>query len=225
MSAVILRRPVKAFLVATGAGAILAMGPVAASVAWASPLPAVPDPCSALSPITSLLPITLPVDCSTVTGALGGVGGSGGGLPDPTGVVSTVTGALGGVGGSGGGVPGLSSLTSLLGGVPGISSLTGGLSAIPGISSLTGALGGLPLGTLNAANSPSGSDPAATLAADPASSSDPSGSVIPAASAGSTLPFTGEPTWIPIVGMIAAALAGLAGLVALGLRLAARRFV
>jgi len=56
---------------------------------------------------------------------------------------------------------------------------------------------------------------ASTPVAQASGSSDPSGA---------TLPFTGEPSWIPLVGESALGLGGLTGLMALGLRIARRRF-
>jgi len=219
-------RSVKRIAIAAGAGAALAAGPVAASVAWAAPAP---DPCSVVSQVTSLLPLNLPAGCSSITGALGGVTGSGGSLPDPTGIVSTVTGALGSV-------PGASSITGALGSVPGGSSLTGGLANIPGLSALSSQLGSAGLGDLlsalpvtGSAASGAASTPDGTVSAsvDPAGASTTTpvatASVTPDP-AGATLPFTGEPSWIPFVGALALGLGGLTGLAVLALRLLARRY-
>ena len=224
MASRIVPRSVKGALLATGAGIALAAAPLAVSGAWAS---STPDPCSAVSQLTSVLPVALPANCSSVTGALGSVPGAstvtgalGGGIssvPNPTGALSTVTGALGSV--------------------PGASTVTGALGNLPGASTLNSALSGLPItasGTVDTSADPAGTGFAGTDAAGsaPASGSGTASVTTPAgdgsvglATSGDSLPFTGEPTWIPVVGGVAFGLAGLAGLLMFGRRLVARRSI
>jgi len=273
MASRIVPRSVKGVLLATGAGIALAAAPLAVSGAWAS---STPDPCSAVSQLTSVLPVALPANCSSVTGALGSITGALGGgsssVPNPTGALSTVTGALGGgsaslpnptgalstVTGALGSVPGASTVTGALGGgsssvpnptgalstvtgalgsVPGASTVTGALGNLPGASTLNSALSGLPItasGTVDTSADPAGTGFAGTDAAGsaPASGSGTASVTTPAgdgsvglATSGDSLPFTGEPTWIPVVGGVAFGLAGLAGLLMFGRRLVARRSI
>ena len=218
MASRIVPRSVKGVLLATGAGIALAAAPLAVSGAWAS---STPDPCSAVSQLTSVLPVALPANCSSVTGALGSITGALGGgsssVPNPTGALSTVTGALGSV--------------------PGASTVTGALGNLPGASTLNSALSGLPItasGTVDTSADPAGTGFAGTDAAGsaPASGSGTASVTTPAgdgsvglATSGDSLPFTGEPTWIPVVGGVAFGLAGLAGLLMFGRRLVARRSI
>jgi hypothetical protein len=95
---------------------------------------------------------------------------------------------------------------------------SGGSSGSGSGSGSTGGSGGSGDG---ASTSPSGGSSSSDSGSTLADSSGGSGATTAASGSGS-LPFTGEPTWIPLTGLLALVVAGASALFALGLRLTAR---
>lgn len=107
-------------------------------------------------------------------------------------------------------------------GVTPLGSTTGSGGSNPGGSgSGNGSTGGSGGSGNDASTSPNGGSSSSDSGSTPADSSGGSG-VTTAASGSGSLPFTGEPTWIPLTGLLALVVAGASALLALGLRLAAR---
>ena len=244
----------RALAASAGAGAVLALAPLAAGAASAdtvsSTLGSVPVLGSALSGITSTVSgatTSVPVVGGLLSGGTANLPGTSslpgiGSLPDPSTlpVVGTV---LGGVtGGATSGVPALPDPSTL----PVVGTVLGGVtsglpglpdpSTIPGVGPVLGQVSSQLPGGLPPLPIVSSGDPA-TNSNGPSGSSDPSGfatfgapipfqaaSNAPATLPGGSLPFTGEPGWIHTAGAIAMGLAGLSALVAFGLRIARRRF-